>query len=221
MLTALAERQFQRHRVAKLRLSIFLFQIHRDGDIYNDPDARPTAAAGWLAVVNKTISKARRATAAAATDPDDDVPMSQRVPFRKPSTGGLGVPGKIPSETKSLTRNRRLDGACNEQQPSISNAEVGDANGATKGRQAHFGPIRRIDQEAARVKKEDDAKAYKERYQNAAKRWTSSIIAMPILLVTSWYLFDRQQLYWETSQRRYNETKTEVLETTTNFPIRL
>lgn len=50
---------------------------------------------------------------------------------------------------------------------------------------------------SARIQAEKDAppvesaEAYKARYQSAARRWTGTIIALPILLVTSYYLFDR------------------------------
>ncbi|XWW92436.1 hypothetical protein V2A60_000359 [Cordyceps javanica] len=40
----------------------------------------------------------------------------------------------------------------------------------------------------------ETAEAYKARYKSAARRWTSTIIALPILLVTSYYLFDRLAL---------------------------
>lgn len=32
---------------------------------------------------------------------------------------------------------------------------------------------------------------YRARYKSASRRWTASMIALPILLVTSYYLFDR------------------------------
>lgn len=38
---------------------------------------------------------------------------------------------------------------------------------------------------------DETAEEYKERYKSAARRWTATIIALPILLVTSYYLFDR------------------------------
>ncbi|EGX91876.1 hypothetical protein CCM_06034 [Cordyceps militaris CM01] len=40
----------------------------------------------------------------------------------------------------------------------------------------------------------ETAEAYKERYNGAARRWTLTMIALPILLVTSYYLFDRLAL---------------------------
>ncbi|OAA73416.1 hypothetical protein ISF_00317 [Cordyceps fumosorosea ARSEF 2679] len=40
----------------------------------------------------------------------------------------------------------------------------------------------------------ETAEEYKARYKSAARRWTSTMIALPILLVTSYYLFDRLAL---------------------------
>jgi hypothetical protein len=37
-------------------------------------------------------------------------------------------------------------------------------------------------------------KEYQKRYNTAARKWVSSMIALPILLVTSYYLFDRRKL---------------------------
>lgn len=42
-----------------------------------------------------------------------------------------------------------------------------------------------------RVAKEQADKDYKKRYNTAARKWVSTIIAIPIMLVTSYYLFDR------------------------------
>ncbi|KAH0489407.1 hypothetical protein TgHK011_009839 [Trichoderma gracile] len=55
--------------------------------------------------------------------------------------------------------------------------------------------LRRLAQRQDRLAEEEKAKeekrAYKRRYDGAARRWVSTIIALPILLVTSYYLFDR------------------------------
>ncbi|KAM5372521.1 hypothetical protein ACJZ2D_007421 [Fusarium nematophilum] len=40
-------------------------------------------------------------------------------------------------------------------------------------------------------KKEQAKKDYQKRYNTTKRKWVSSIVAMPILLVTSYYLFDR------------------------------
>lgn len=38
-----------------------------------------------------------------------------------------------------------------------------------------------------------EKKAYDKRYKTAARKWVSGMIALPILLVTSYYLFDRRK----------------------------
>ncbi|GJN74670.1 hypothetical protein VFPFJ_07697 [Purpureocillium lilacinum] len=48
------------------------------------------------------------------------------------------------------------------------------------------------DKEDAHRRQEHDD--YQKRYNTAARKWVSSIIALPILLVTSYYLFDRLAL---------------------------
>uniref|UniRef100_A0A0B7JRT4 Uncharacterized protein n=1 Tax=Bionectria ochroleuca TaxID=29856 RepID=A0A0B7JRT4_BIOOC len=53
---------------------------------------------------------------------------------------------------------------------------------------------RREDRQAEEAKVENAKKQYKKQYNSLAWRWTTGIIAMPILLVTSYYLFDRLAL---------------------------
>ncbi|KAM3558580.1 hypothetical protein MY1884_003918 [Beauveria asiatica] len=52
----------------------------------------------------------------------------------------------------------------------------------------------------------ETADEYKTRYKSAARRWTLTMIALPILLVTSYYLFDRLALGHE--RKVYNREKT-------------
>ncbi|KAG6001969.1 hypothetical protein E4U21_003605, partial [Claviceps maximensis] len=40
-------------------------------------------------------------------------------------------------------------------------------------------------------KNKADGKDYQKRYNTAARKWVSTMIALPILIVTSYYLFDR------------------------------
>lgn len=142
----------------------------------------------------RAAARARARRDPAATNPEDDeIPMAQRVPLRKPSTGGLGVPGKVPSTNSpgmAIRRSGRVKDV--DIHTSASAVEAGDADKAALNRQAHY----QGQDSSGRIdlgNPKEDAKAYKERYDNAARRWTSSIIAMPILLVTSYYLFDRRE----------------------------
>ncbi|KAL6887505.1 hypothetical protein HDV57DRAFT_488985 [Trichoderma longibrachiatum] len=49
----------------------------------------------------------------------------------------------------------------------------------------------RQDRRAEEARAAEERREYKRRYDGAARRWVSTIIALPILLVTSYYLFDR------------------------------
>lgn len=49
----------------------------------------------------------------------------------------------------------------------------------------------RVDMEKEQVAKDEAQAAYDKRYKTASRKWVSSMIALPILLVTSYYLFDR------------------------------
>lgn len=51
------------------------------------------------------------------------------------------------------------------------------------------------------AKKQLAKKEYQKRYNSAARKWVSSIIALPILLVTSYYLFDRREFLWSSRVR--------------------
>ena len=48
--------------------------------------------------------------------------------------------------------------------------------------------------QAEEARKRQTEEEYKSRYKSAAWRWTSAVIAWPILLVTSYFLFDRSKL---------------------------
>ncbi|KAL7897097.1 hypothetical protein HDV63DRAFT_405827 [Trichoderma sp. SZMC 28014] len=47
------------------------------------------------------------------------------------------------------------------------------------------------DREEEAAKKREEEREYKRKYNTAARKWVSSIIALPIFFVTSYYLFDR------------------------------
>ncbi|KAF1736863.1 hypothetical protein CRV24_002474 [Beauveria bassiana] len=53
----------------------------------------------------------------------------------------------------------------------------------------------------------ETADEYKTRYKSAARRFTLTVIALPILLVTSYYLFDRLALGHERKVLNRKETK--------------
>jgi hypothetical protein len=43
------------------------------------------------------------------------------------------------------------------------------------------------------VRLDPNSKEYKKKYNRTALRWTAGIMAMPVLIVTSYYLFDRRE----------------------------
>lgn len=47
------------------------------------------------------------------------------------------------------------------------------------------------DREEEAAKKREEEREYRKKYNTAARKWVSSIIALPIFFVTSYYLFDR------------------------------
>ncbi|KZL70301.1 hypothetical protein CT0861_10963, partial [Colletotrichum tofieldiae] len=49
-------------------------------------------------------------------------------------------------------------------------------------------------EQEVRTKLNPNSKEYRKAYGTAARKWTSAMVAMPILLVTSYYLFDRLAL---------------------------
>ncbi|KAL7939251.1 hypothetical protein V8C35DRAFT_286151 [Trichoderma chlorosporum] len=64
------------------------------------------------------------------------------------------------------------------------------------------------DRLAEEAKKKEEKREYKKRYNTAARKWVSTIIALPIMLVTSYYLFDRLALGNQPkSLEKYREQK--------------
>jgi hypothetical protein len=51
------------------------------------------------------------------------------------------------------------------------------------------------DREEEAAKKREEEREYRKKYNTAARKWVSSIIALPIFLVTSYYLFDRCEFF--------------------------
>lgn len=149
----------------------------------------------------KKITTATKTSSRASNGEEESI--AARTPLRKPTTTGLGVPSKSPS---ALLKPSPAKSSTSKHAQSISPSAVssteGDAEEKAERREAQLriARLRRVDQEAQQAAKEEAEKAYKERYNGAARRWVSGIIAMPILLVTSWYLFDRREFIlvsWE------------------------
>ncbi|PTB73903.1 hypothetical protein M440DRAFT_1055037 [Trichoderma longibrachiatum ATCC 18648] len=60
-----------------------------------------------------------------------------------------------------------------------------------QGKEADGEALRTAERRAEEARAAEERREYKRRYDGAARRWVSTIIALPILLVTSYYLFDR------------------------------
>ncbi|KAM3513483.1 hypothetical protein MY11210_002871 [Beauveria gryllotalpidicola] len=69
------------------------------------------------------------------------------------------------------------------------------------------GTTARIQAEKEASRPAETADEYKTRYKSAARRWTTTVIALPILLVTSYYLFDRLALGHARKVLNHKETK--------------
>ena len=130
---------------------------------------------------------------------EDTSPLASRMPFVKPSTSGLGVPSKSPSAAKSHP-SATSDRTRTAQDTTVGDASAlaGDASLTAEQRDAQLrtARLRRVDQERERAAKEEAEKDYKQRYNKAVGRWVRGIIAAPILLVTSYYLFDRREWFF-------------------------
>lgn len=54
--------------------------------------------------------------------------------------------------------------------------------------------LQREEEAAAKAKKDEEKKKYQKRYKSNTRKWISTMIALPIFFVTSYYLFDRRKL---------------------------
>ena len=163
-----------------------------------------TATTRWYATAGsrtpKTSAATKKKTTTAKTSSKtfhgEEESIAARTPLRKPSTTGLGVPGKSPSAPPRPTPSRSSTGKPVQPiSPGAVPPTVGDAAEQAERRESQLrtARFRRVDREAQQAAKEEAERTYKQRYDGAARKWVSGIIAMPILIVTSWYLFDRRE----------------------------
>ncbi|KAM0262101.1 hypothetical protein ACHAQJ_001842 [Trichoderma viride] len=109
----------------------------------------------------------------------------------RPAPGSTS-PARIISGTSSTTTaTTTVEGSPSSSAAALRTAEAREsALRAARMRRL----AQRQDREAEEAKKQEAKKEYKKRYNVAARKWVSTIIALPILLVTSYYLFDRLAL---------------------------
>lgn len=103
--------------------------------------------------------------------------------LKKTATAPAGAQATpLTSEPSPLTPTVRTD--------AVRTAEAREAalRAARLRRQAQ-----RVDLADEEAKKAEAKKEYQKKYKTAARKWTSTIIALPILLVTSYYLFGRRK----------------------------
>ncbi|KAK4078421.1 hypothetical protein PCL_07192 [Purpureocillium lilacinum] len=107
--------------------------------------------------------------------------------------------GQQRSASSSARPPARGSGSAGSSSSTSATAQPKDGNGVrtAEAREAALRAARmrraseredRDKEDAHRRQEHDD---YQKRYNTAARKWVSSIIALPILLVTSYYLFDR------------------------------
>ncbi|PNY18345.1 Uncharacterized protein TCAP_07541 [Tolypocladium capitatum] len=100
-----------------------------------------------------------------------------------------------PASTSTSTSTGRpgngKQGSSPAREPAMRTAEARESalRAARMRRQAE-----REDRQSEEAKKRLESEKYQKRYKTAARKWVSSLIALPILLVTSYYLFDRLAL---------------------------
>ncbi|KAL6849710.1 hypothetical protein ACO1O0_009253 [Amphichorda felina] len=162
---------------------------------------RCTAMTRWYATSRtpktSAATKKRTATTSSKAFDGEEESIAARTPLRKPTTTGLGVPSKSPSAPPKPPASKPSNGKpVRPISPGAVPPTVEDAAEQAERRESQLrtARLRRVDQDAQQAAKEEAQRTYKERYDGAARRWVSGIIAMPILLVTSWYLFDRLAL---------------------------
>ncbi|KAL7906063.1 hypothetical protein GGI35DRAFT_482849 [Trichoderma velutinum] len=110
----------------------------------------------------------------------------------KPAPGSASSPRVSSTTTISSTGTKAAEaGAGTGTSAALRTAEARDSA-------LRAARMRRLAQQQDRLaedaKKQEAKKEYKRRYDTAARKWVSTIIALPILLVTSYYLFDRLAL---------------------------
>ncbi|KAM4055979.1 hypothetical protein HRG_002904 [Hirsutella rhossiliensis] len=101
------------------------------------------------------------------------------------TTGASGRP------KKALTTKPPTISSPNQHREALRTAEAREAA-------LRVARMRRLDERENRSREAAEEKlkrdSYQGRYKSASKKWTSTIVALPILLVTSYYLFQRREL---------------------------
>lgn len=89
--------------------------------------------------------------------------------------------------TPSRTRHYAKPATPSNNRNRSSSSSADDDAAAQRAARMH----RAAGEEEDAQRRREAERAYQARYKSAARRWVSSVVALPILLVTSYYLFDR------------------------------
>ncbi|KAF7561443.1 hypothetical protein G7046_g2671 [Stylonectria norvegica] len=137
---------------------------------------------------HSSAERARPSVDAANTkprEPADRIGRYPKQPALRASSRGVVEPASHPQTTRAQPP------APQPSPAAMRNAEAREASlRAARFRRATW----RQEQAAEEEKKVLAQKDYQKRYNTKARKWVSSIIALPIALVTSYYLFDRLAL---------------------------
>lgn len=149
--------------------------------------------------IKTTIVKATTAkvTAAKATSGGKKTGVissgKSSTPLPKTNTGVPLPPLSTPLTSTLPDSASRTNSASTE--PLASAIEDASNTAAAREEQLRVARLRRLERERDDDKGEKAAGEYKVRYKKAARRYTAVMIAMPILLVTSYYLFQQCECF--------------------------
>jgi hypothetical protein len=115
--------------------------------------------------------------------------IAAATPLRKPSTSGLGVPSASPAASPAASP--VSSSIPTSTTPAAAATDDGSALAAAREETLRTARLRRIDREKEAARQEEKERDYKERYDGAAKRYKLVVTALPILLVTSYFLFQQ------------------------------
>ena len=173
------------------------------------PVRTPTAQSAATSAVKKptiqsspastasTKPKATSGSTAAASSPYRMASKPQAQPKQSPAKVSTNHIRSTPTKKTGSVKSPVESSTAIPISPATSPAATADAVRTAEAREAALRAARlrraaqREDAEAAMASKNEKQNESERRYKTAARKWVSTIVALPILLVTSYYLFDR------------------------------
>lgn len=128
----------------------------------------------------------------ATTTTTSRISQSAAKAINKPPPGSAAASASSTSisGTSSTTTTAAAEGPSSAAALRTAEARESALRAARMRRQAQ-----KQDREEEAAKKREEEREYKRKYNTAARKWVSSIIALPIFFVTSYYLFDRRMFH--------------------------